>query len=146
MNTNSSCLKGLVQALEHEKLITVLKVYKDSCVVKVTTGITTIEVLPHFQQTKKSQLAVWRQKFLPRGKGHLIISTNKGMMSDSTAEQKQLGGNLGDKTKVTRYEEKETRKKDECIPYCLQFRSFKAHERYHSEINKKLDKEKTNKQ
>lgn len=94
VNTNSSCLKGLVQALEHEKLITVLKVYKDSCVVKVTTGITTIEVLPHFQQTKKSQLAVWRQKFLPRGKGHLIISTNKGMMSDSTAEQKQLGGQI----------------------------------------------------
>lgn len=52
-----------------------------------------------------------------------------------------VGGNMGDKTKVTRQEEKETRGKDMCIPYCLQFNTIKAHEQYHEEINAKLDKE-----
>lgn len=87
-------IEGLIKMLESENIIVIVKRYTNSCLIKVTTGITTLEVLPHFIHVKKKQLAGWRKRLLPNEGGHLIISTSKGMMSHRKAEQKDLGGQI----------------------------------------------------
>lgn len=50
-----------------------------------------------------------------------------------------VGSNvLGNKTKVVIQESDEPREKDTCTSYCVQFKTWKGHETYHKELDRKM--------
>lgn len=80
--------------LQENNLIIVVKEYKSSYIVKVATSVQTIESLPRFIHTKKNKLNEWAKQMLPKNKGHLLVSTSKGILSHTEAEKQHLGGQI----------------------------------------------------
>lgn len=92
IDTTAKCIQSLLETLEKEDVILTIKKYHNSKLVRVQRNINAVEVLEKFVTTKKNNISCWCQKLLADGKGTLIISTSKGIMSDKEATQKQLGG------------------------------------------------------
>lgn len=94
VETSHKSIKSLISMLEDNKLIIVVKTYKSSCIVKVAPSVKIIESLPRFIHSKKSKLNEWATQMLPENRGHLLISTSKGILSHIEAEKLHLGGQI----------------------------------------------------
>lgn len=94
IETNHACKKELINKLESTKTLVIVKKFSSSFLVKVSSTVTKIEVLPRFIHAKKKHLLVWARKMLPKTNGHLLVSTSKGILTHSEAVQQQIGGQI----------------------------------------------------
>lgn len=94
IETNHTSIKSLIAVLEANKPIIVVKKYKNSYAVRVSTTVSSIEVLPQFVHTKNNQLQDWAKKMLAEKSGCLVLSTSRGIMSHHEATSKHLGGQI----------------------------------------------------
>lgn len=72
IETKHTSIKSLIAVLEANKPIIVVKKYKNSYAVRVSTTVSSIEVLPQFVHTKNNQLQDWAKKMLAEKSGCLV--------------------------------------------------------------------------
>lgn len=85
-------VNGLIDMLEKEKTLTIIKKYKTSYLLKVTKNITTLETLPKVKNVKTKNIDEVAKVMLSNSTGYLVLSTTKGIMSHKQAAKDKLGG------------------------------------------------------
>lgn len=94
VDTVHKCIKSLIKTLENNNVLVVIKHYKNSCAVRLTKNIKTIEVLQKFVHTKNNQIPKWAEKMLANKEGHLLITTSRGIVTHREATEQRLGGQI----------------------------------------------------
>ena len=92
VNTSIKQLETLLKILEEDQLITTVKTYKTSKAIKIAHRVQ--RVTTSSSGTKASQLPDKAKELLPNGKGSLILSTNKGLLTHKKAVKQQAGGKI----------------------------------------------------
>lgn len=92
VETKLNSIESLIKTLEKQNAVIIQKYFTNSCVVKLTPEVLTIEALPKFVHIKRKNISEQATKMLGDNEGFLIISTPKGIMAHQRALNKNLGG------------------------------------------------------
>lgn len=94
IEVRKSSVKQLVKTLLDKKKIRKIKDYKNSCLVKLSTGVNRVEALAQTITVKKDEILEWSAKLLDNEEGHLIMTTTKGVISHREAIHYKIGGEI----------------------------------------------------
>lgn len=94
IEVRKSSVKQLVKTLLDKKKIRKIKDYKNSCFVKLSTGVNRVEALAQTITVKKDEILEWSAKLLDNEEGHLIMTTTKGVISHREAIHYKIGGEI----------------------------------------------------